>query len=214
MKNERKKRLILLVPCVLIMAGCILIFTAVFRRLETNRKQGELVVQYNQYIATLKEVSDGEEVSAAMQPDSSAEPSGERDAAQPELIGILTIPKIDLTVAVGEGADDDTLKYMVGHIPETATLGQRGNCAISGHRSYSYGQFFNRLDELTQGDSIMVQRDQNTYTYTVTHTFIVEPEETGVLNQTDDAQITLVTCTPVRTATHRLIVKGILTNVE
>ena len=37
---------------------------------------------------------------------------------------------------------------------------------------------------------------------------MVEPWEVSVLDATADAEITLVTCTPIRVATHRLIIKG------
>lgn len=44
-------------------------------------------------------------------------------------------------------------------------------------------------------------------------TIVVSPENTWVLNQTSDAQITMITCTPIGTYTHRLIVKGVLVEV-
>jgi len=46
------------------------------------------------------------------------------------------------------------------------------------------------------------------YTYKVFEKLVVEPEETSVLMSTEEPIITLVTCTPIRKATHRLIVKG------
>ena len=36
----------------------------------------------------------------------------------------------------------------------------------------------------------------------------MEPSEVSVLDSTEDATLTLVTCTPIRVATHRLIIKG------
>lgn len=127
-------------------------------------------------------------------------------------VGILIIPKIDLKVAIGEGTDMDTLRYAVGHFKGTALPGQKGNFALAGHRSYTYGQYFNRLDELKIGDEIIVETVKGDYKYKIYNIKIVLPEQVEVLNSTKDATMTLVTCTPIRVATHRLIVSARLEN--
>ncbi|MPN33520.1 hypothetical protein SDC9_181008 [bioreactor metagenome] len=102
------------------------------------------------------------------------------------------------------------LRYAVGHFPTTAQAGEAGNFCLAGHRSYAYGAFFNRLDQLRAGDALIVERNGETFTYSVSEILVVEPDDTWVLNPTEDAQITLVTCTPIRVGTQRLIVKGVL----
>jgi sortase A len=124
------------------------------------------------------------------------------------ILGIMAIPKINLKVAVVNGVDKKSLKYAVGHFKETAGIGEAGNCAIAGHRSYTFGQFFNRLDELKIGDEIDIKTKTGDYRYIVYEKKVVEPDDISVLNNTKDATITLVTCHPLRIATHRLIVKG------
>ncbi|MFO7294556.1 MAG: class D sortase [Clostridia bacterium] len=124
------------------------------------------------------------------------------------VIGIMEIPKIDLKVAVAEGTDKKTLKKAVGHFEGTAMPGEAGNFAVAGHRSYTYNEFFNRLDEVEVGDEIKVKTTKGEFVYEVTDIFVVEPHEVWVLDPTPDPTITLVTCTPIRVATHRLIVKG------
>lgn len=123
-------------------------------------------------------------------------------------IGIIRIPKIDLKVAIGEGIDMNTLKYAVGHFPETAMAGEKGNFCIAGHRSYTYSEYFNRLDEIDKGDEIYVKTKKGEYKYIVYEKKIVEPSEYSVLDSTKDSTMTLVTCTPIRLATHRLIIKA------
>jgi sortase A len=123
-------------------------------------------------------------------------------------IGIMTIPKIDLKVAIGEGVDNETLKFAVGHFEGTAMPGDKGNFAVAGHRSYTYSEYFNRLDEVQVGDEILVKTKNNEFRYKVYEKKVVEPTEVSVLDKTKDATITLVTCTPIRVATHRLIIKG------
>jgi sortase A len=123
-------------------------------------------------------------------------------------IGILVIPKIDLKVAIGEGADLKTLKYAVGHFKNTAMPGQVGNFCVAGHRSYTFGEYFNRLGEIKIGDEILVETIKGNYKYKVYNTQVVLPTDTEVLNPTQDATMTLVTCTPIRVGTHRLIIKA------
>lgn len=123
-------------------------------------------------------------------------------------IGIMKIPKIDLKVAISEGVDVNTLKYAVGHFTGTPYPGEKGNSAIAGHRSYTYNEYFNRLDEVIEGDQIIIKTKKGEFTYKVYEKFVVLPEEVSVLNNTKDAELTLITCTPIRVATHRLIIKA------
>lgn len=46
----------------------------------------------------------------------------------------MTIPKIDLEVTIGEGVDMNTLKYALGHFPNTAMPGNDGNFSVATHR--------------------------------------------------------------------------------
>ena len=69
-------------------------------------------------------------------------------------IGIMQIERIDLKLPVVEGATKATLKVALGHVSESAPIGEVGNCIIAGHRKYEYGLMFNRLDEVEVGDVI------------------------------------------------------------
>ncbi len=160
------------------------------------------------------EDSHNNEASAAPEEGASSANGDESDAATSDvtIIGILTIPKINVKVAVAEGTGAKELKYTVGHFPQTAAPGGTGNFAVIGHRSYRFGQFFNRLDEVEPGDRVTVKNAHGTFTYKITEVFVVEPEDTWVLNTAESGVITLITCTPVRVATHRLIVRGVLEN--
>lgn len=128
------------------------------------------------------------------------------------VVGIMEIPKINLKAAIGEGVDMETLKCALGHFPGTAEPGEKGNFCVAGHRSYTYSEYFNRLNEVANGDEITVEAKKATYKYKVYDIKVVLPSEVSVLNTTEDATLTLVTCTPPRIATHRLIVKAKLEN--
>ncbi|MBS4537684.1 class D sortase [Clostridium sp. D2Q-11] len=122
---------------------------------------------------------------------------------------LLKIDKIDLYLPILNGATDSNLDISLSRMNHTAKPGEIGNFAVAGHRSYTYGRHFNRLDEMKVGNRIDVITPDGNFKYKVTETFVVKPEELWVLKGNDkDKLITLVTCTPIRTATHRLIVRG------
>lgn len=211
-------------PYLMIAIGCILIALAAYQRLSTIYYQNQLVKNYDNYMEELsledlvkqhnKEVILNNEIQL---PETLVNPLDEKNNSDkdikietPEIIGILEIPKINVNVAILEGTDDRALKYTVGYYPQTAKPGENGNMVLLGHRNYVYGRFFNKLDKLEEGDMVIVKRNKYTYTYKVTESFVVEPKDTWVLNSTSEPQITMITCTPIGTYTHRLIVKGIL----
>ena len=72
------------------------------------------------------------------------------------MLGLIEIKKIKVNLPIVEGVESSNLKAGIGHIPGSAGLGQLGNSALAGHRSYTFGNFFNRLDELQIGDIITI----------------------------------------------------------
>lgn len=126
-----------------------------------------------------------------------------------DVMGLITIPKLGIKQMIVEGVSNQALKFAVGHMPGTAQPGEVGNCGIAGHRSYTFGEYFNRIDELEVGDEIHITLGKETFVYRVYESFLVEPTEVSVIEpQGDKAVVTLITCHPVINATHRLIVRG------
>jgi sortase A len=190
---------------VFIIVGLSIIGSALFMRYSADKKQKAMMNAFENTIEDVdKNLSDLNEGIDSQSSPNAKPPSEDINGA----IGIMKIPKLDLKVAIGEGIDNETLKFAVGHFEGTALPGEKGNFAVAGHRSYTYSQYFNRLDELNVGDDIVVKTKKGEFTYKVYEKKVVEPTEVSVLDKTKDATITLVTCTPIRVATHRLIVKG------
>jgi len=186
--------------------GAVIIISALFMRFEANKAQKTMIEDFKKNIQKTNEKLDvSEEINIADEKNSGDKKITENKKGT---IGIISIPKIDLNVALSEGVESNILKYAVGHFTGTPMPGDKGNFCVAGHRSYTYNQYFNRLDELKVGDKIMVITMKGEFQYEVYETKVVKPEEISVLNNTEDAEITLVTCTPIRVATHRLIVKG------
>lgn len=135
------------------------------------------------------------------------------ETSKQTVLGIIQIKKIKIKAPIVEGVKPGNLKSAVGHVPGTAALGCPGNSVLAGHRSYTFGKFFNRLDELVEGDSILITTKEEDLTYKVFETKVVLPDDVSVLKGSkDDTILTLITCTPIYVASHRLIVIARLEN--
>ncbi|WP_159881248.1 class D sortase [Paenibacillus puerhi] len=136
-------------------------------------------------------------------------------AAKPAAMGILEIPKIESKLPVLAGVTDVNMKLGAVHFKGTAVPGHKGNAVIAAHRSLSYGRLFNRLVELKSGDTIIVRTGGEKKEFTVTATEIVEPSDVSVLKQpASGVYLTLITCEPIDTGTHRFIVRAKMTEVS
>lgn len=131
--------------------------------------------------------------------------------AMPKVIGLITIKDIDVKLPISEGVDLETLRFAVGHMPGTVELGEIGNSVLAGHRGYTYNTYFNRLDELENGDKILVElADGTAFTYVVYETLIVQPDDLSVLNNFEEHKtLTLITCHPKIKSNSRLIIHAI-----
>lgn len=132
-----------------------------------------------------------------------------RDIRRQELMKtnvVIEIPELKLKAPVLEGTEQEVLAQGTGHFPETGAVGE-GNFCIAGHSSTIYKEYFNPLKHVQNGMKINLYRVDKTYvTYTVTDSFIVEPNETWILDDFGDCRVTLVTCTD--DGSQRLVVIG------
>jgi LPXTG-site transpeptidase (sortase) family protein len=98
---------------------------------------------------------------------------------------------------------------------QSALLGEIGNTVLNGHHNV-YGKVFQRLTDVSVGDRIVVFGDDGTaFNYVITNKMILpeknvtveEREENArwILPSTDE-RLTLVTCWPYESNTHRLII--------
>ena len=108
-------------------------------------------------------------------------------------IGKLSVPRLQLSVAMVEGDSDESLSLAVGHMTGTAPVGSKGNAVVAGHRD----TVFWPLRNIKVGDHIVVSTDKK-YVYAVEQTQIVDPEDTRALQDAQNATLTMVTCYPFR----------------
>jgi len=195
----------------LIIIGVILICVPLIGGLYNNYQQDKLYAQYEKNLAeefaalnkTLTETVTVDDIDVAPEP----EPSKDIDLIE-GIMGRINIPAISSDLLLIEGSSSKQLKWGAGHVTGTAMPGESGNCAIAGHRNYTFGTYFSRLNELKVGDEIDIDYNGKTYKYSVTDSFVVAPDEVWVLGKTDKPIITLITCHPRGSGTQRLIVRG------
>ncbi|MDD2214747.1 MAG: class D sortase [Oscillospiraceae bacterium] len=127
-------------------------------------------------------------------------------ALQP--IGVIDISKIGIHHPIVENLTYVNLRYATAHYEKTAAIGQIGNCAIFAHRSPDDGKDFNRLNEVTAGDTFTITAAGYQYSYTVEQNISVLPQDMFSYFNTPRTEpyVILVTCDPIPTWTHRMLV--------
>ena len=130
---------------------------------------------------------------------------------------------IDLNIVMdGENTEWQTADHAVGYHVGSATPGEIGNMVLSGHVNSPFageGSVFARLDEvapmLRRGEivDIMVMAGGDVFLYRATDTTVVLPKEVTVFDYSDGPTLSLVTCAPANTYSHRFIVNATLVGV-
>ncbi len=134
----------------------------------------------------------------------------------------MIIPKINVDAPVVYGVGPDHASQMkamesgIAHfsIPgANAVPGQVGNAVFAAHSSndaFAAGDYkfvFAQNEKLTKGDVIYMNYGGKRYTYSVTATEVVMPNEVSKVQiQTDKPILTLISCVPLGTAQKRLLV--------
>lgn len=119
----------------------------------------------------------------------------------------LFIPRMELEETI-YGGGKGNLSKGVWHVGTTSTPDQGGNTVLVGHR-FTYknpnGVFYH-LDKVLTGDSITVHWQGKAYHYRVTEVKVVPATEVSVEDNTPEPRLTIYTCTPLWSVTHRLVV--------
>jgi len=138
----------------------------------------------------------------------------------------LSIPKLSLdipVVPVGVKTINDAggTRVVWADVPNAGAFhqtsaypGNPGNTVINGHRDI-LGSVFRDLNRVEAGDEIKVYVGEVEYPYYVTETLIVpetfasasqRAENARLIGYMPEERLTLITCTPIGLATHRLLV--------
>lgn len=127
------------------------------------------------------------------------------------------IPVKARKIKVGETVYEQWLapdEFAAGWPTETAMLGQVGNTVLIGHHNV-HGKVFERLHELEAGDLIVVEGGNRRFSYQIVNVMILPERDTDLqtrlenarwIQPSQDERLTLVTCWPANSNTHRLVI--------
>lgn len=221
MKNRLSKYLItiLILLTVTVPIGYFLIFPnyntliGTFHRLDTKRTSYDIFFSFLTHLSPTKDqVLGADEI--LIDDISIEEYLGEISEINPILEQLdtkLYIDSINVEGNIFQGPDSKTMDKGFWHFPASVYPGQQGNAVIISHRYLhippAKDTFYN-LDKVRKGDSILIEQEDNTYTYIVSEVKVVEKNDVSVLQDSSDYQITLITCTPLWTSKQRLAVIG------
>jgi sortase A len=133
--------------------------------------------------------------------------------------GTLHVPRWGLEYNVPIVEDTDRVKILnkglIGHYVGTEGPGRVGNFATSAHRT-TYGKPYNRVAELEDGDSLIVETAQYFFVYKVYGREIVYPDAVRVILPVPNEEgatptqriMTLTTCHPMFSAKQRYVIWG------
>lgn len=119
----------------------------------------------------------------------------------------LQIPKLNKDVPVVEGDGPEQLKKGVGHYIYSANPGETGNVVLSAHNDI-HGEIFRNLDQLEEGDLIIIFSERQSYTYVVEEVLIVKPTQVEFLESTQASTATLISCYPYLVDNKRIVVRA------
>lgn len=104
----------------------------------------------------------------------------------------LEIPKINLRADIKEGTTKEIMEDYIGHFEETKK--DKGNVGLAAHNRGYKNNYFARLKELKEGDSIFYNYQGEIKEYEVTKHIIIKDTDWSYLKDTDENTITLITC--------------------
>ena len=198
-----------ILAAIFITAGLAAMSVPLFYHFHGSHKTDGLIEQFEKSVEQeqMEDDEKEEEKKTETEAADTKAPVNEADAAllsSGDVIGLIEIEALELKYPIVEGADSKQLAYGIGHIPDTAAVGSKGNCVLAGHRGSRYGTYFKYLNRLSEGDTVKItDKDGNIHQYEVVSWEVVGPYDNSVKAQGTETELTLLTCE--NSGTMRLI---------
>ena len=132
------------------------------------------------------------------------------------VMGYISIPKINIKLAIYHGTAEDVLQTGVGHLGGTKLpIGDdSSHTVLAAHRGLPSARLFTDVDQLVKGDMIYIHVFDETFAYQVDQILdMIDKDDAEALQEAlavvdGEDQVTLFTCTPYGVNSHRLLVRG------
>lgn len=223
-----KKYIVIFVVSIVI--GIVCIFYPFLGTTITSIKQQIVINEYNEQLSQLSSSDVSEKIKLAQEYNNKLQTNTEEtennnennntiqdyynalSVGNDDVIGYITIPKIEIICPIYSEATDEQLQKGIGHISGTSLpIGGIGtHCVLSGHTGLVGNQLFTDLDKLSVGDKFYIHTLDDILAYDINQIKVVLPDNATdyIKQQSDKDYCTLVTCTPYGVNSHRLLVRG------
>lgn len=132
------------------------------------------------------------------------------------IMGYISIPEINIKLAIYHGTSDDVLQTGVGHIngSKLPIGGESTHCVLAAHRGLPRAELFTDIDQLQTGDKFYLHILDKVLAYEVDQILpMVDKDDHQTLQNAlsiteGQDYVSLFTCTPYGVNSHRLIVRG------
>lgn len=104
----------------------------------------------------------------------------------------ISIPILSLEADISEGTSKEIMDKYVGHFSETSK--SNGNVGLAAHNRGYAVNYFNNIKKLKEGDEIIYEYNDFKKTYLVIKNKIIKDTDWEDLEETEENQITLITC--------------------
>lgn len=138
------------------------------------------------------------------------------NVADDGVMGYLSIPKINIKLAIYHGTSDKDLQTGVGHLngSKLPIGGESTHSILAAHRGLPSARLFTDIDQLKAGDKFYIHVLDEVLAYKVDQILpMVDKDDLETLEkalQIEEGKdhVTLFTCTPYGVNSHRLLVRG------
>lgn len=136
--------------------------------------------------------------------------------AKDGVMGYLSIPKINIKIAIYHGTGDEVLQTGIGHMNGTKLPigGESTHSVLAAHRGLPSARLFTDIDQLRKGDMFYIHVLDEILAYQVSEIWdMVDKDDMDTLGEAmkideGEDEVTLFTCTPYGVNSHRLLVQG------
>ena len=235
----RRKLVTALIIILMIVGIGVLTYPTISNQWNTYR-QSKLITSYDKAVSELQEEDFSDQWTKAQEFNDKLEKNsiygdvfgvGDTDMEKTEywqvlnvagdgVMGYISIPKINIKLAIYHGTGDDVLETGVGHLTGSKLPigGISTHSVLAAHRGLPSAKLFTDIDQLERGDMFYIHVLNETLAYQVDMIYdMVDKDDVKTLENAmqiveGEDYVTLFTCTPYGVNSHRLLVRG--TRVE
>ena len=128
-----------------------------------------------------------------------------------DIMGYISIPKIEAYLPIYHGTSENVLQSGVGHVESSSfPIGEKdSHTVLAGHSGLVRAKIFDQINKLKEDDMFFIYMFDEVFAYKINQIKVVLPDNTQDVQIVNGKEyVTLLTCTPYAINSHRLLVRG------